>query len=98
MEAVADGDGKYLFVFQVSQPCEEIILDNVQMYPQIDTTLQVKSLSQIDEKIRDESSAPPPQLIQGDGTTIVSSSNLQFRQFVTDGDYADYTTLRRVTS
>ena len=41
MEAVANGDGKYLFVFDVTQPCEEIILDDVQMYPPIETKLQV---------------------------------------------------------
>lgn len=37
-------------------------------------------------------------MIQGNGTTVVSSSKMQFRQFVTGEDYADYTTLRRIKS
>lgn len=32
-----------------------------------------------------------------DGTTIVRSQSLQFSSFVTNGDYADYTTLNKVT-
>lgn len=73
MDTVATGDGKYIFDFDVTQPCKEIKLDDAQIYPPVASKLQVQSLSSIDAKIREEVTAPAPQMFGADGATLVRS-------------------------
>lgn len=90
VEGANFGKAEYLAVFKATQPCTHLGLDETAMYPVIDTTLQVKSFSAINDRIRMDVAAPAP-IIKLENGTSVESQSLKFESFITDDDFADYT-------
>lgn len=68
------------------------------MYPAVDATLRVKSLSAVNDRIRNEVNAPAPIVKLENGTQVeLQSKTLKFESFITDDDFSDYTYFKAKT-
>lgn len=91
IEGAASGKAEYVAVFKATQPCTNLQLDDQAIYPAVATTLQVKSFSAINDRIRREVAAPAPIVKLENGTKIeLQSKSLKFESFITDDDFKDY--------
>lgn len=95
VEGAAVGQGKYTVVFKASQPCEGVLLNEASMYPPLHTTLKVKSMSSINQKISSENAAPEPEVILQDGQKITLKNTLKFDSYIKDSDFDSYVLVKK---